>query len=226
MKTWQDFFISIENKEYYKKLNDFLDDEYKKYVIYPSRRDIFNAFKLTPLENIKAVIIGQDPYFNKGQANGLAFSVNKNIALPPSLKNIYKEIELEFNDINMDYNNGDLSYLASQGVFLINPILTVKEKEPLSHNNDLYKEFFIDLLKFIDNIDSPIVFFLFGNKAKEYKKYILSKNRLILETSHPSPLGANKGGFFKSDIFKKCNEYLKENNKNEIRWSNNINNLF
>lgn len=226
MKTWQDFFISIENKEYYKKLNDFLDDEYKKYVIYPERKDIFNAFKLTPLENIKAVIIGQDPYFNKGQANGLAFSVNKDIALPPSLKNIYKEIELEFNDINMDYNNGDLTYLASQGVFLINPILTVKEKEPLSHNNDLYKEFFIDLLKFIDNIDSPIVFFLFGNKAKEYKKYILSKNRLILETSHPSPLGANKGGFFNTDIFKKCNEYLKENNKNEIRWSNNINNLF
>lgn len=226
MKTWQDFFISIENKEYYKELNNFLDEEYKNYVIYPERKDIFNAFKLTPLENIKAVIIGQDPYFNKGQANGLAFSVNKDIALPPSLKNIYKEIELEFNDINMDYNNGDLSYLASQGVFLINPILTVKEKEPLSHNNDLYKEFFIDLLKFIDNIDSPIVFFLFGNKAKEYKKYILSKNRLILETSHPSPLGANKGGFFKSDIFKKCNEYLKENNKNEIRWSNNINNLF
>ncbi len=214
-----EFFNSIKNKEYYKKIESFLDKEYKENVVYPPRNEIFNAFNLCKLDDLKVVIIGQDPYFNKDQAMGLAFSVKEGVKLPPSLENIYKEIEIEFNAL-MNYQSGDLTYLANQGVFLINPILTVKEGKPLSHDIPEYKEFFKDLMIFIDEIDKPIVFILWGNKAKSYEKYILNKNRLVIKTTHPSPLGANKGGFFNTDMFKKTNDYLKENGLDEINWSN------
>ncbi len=219
---WNDFFISLKSKKYYQDLLLFLDNEYKSEIIYPKKEDIFNAFKLTPFNKIKVVIIGQDPYINENEAMGLAFSVKEGVKLPPSLKNIYLEIENEFN-IMMDFSNGDLTYLAKQGVFLINPILTVKKGLSLSHNNSYYHQFFIDLLDFIDQYnDNPIVFMLWGNKAKSYKKHILNKNRLILETAHPSPLAANNMGWFNSFIFKKANEYLKANKQKEINWSNNI----
>lgn len=216
---WNDFFNEIKNKEYFKNLNNFLDEEYKNRIIYPPRDEIYNAFKLCSLSSLKVVIIGQDPYFNKNQAMGLAFSVKEGVKLPPSLENIYKEIEFEFNSI-MNYQSGDLTYLSKQGVFLINPILTVIEGKPLSHNIKEYQLFFKDLMMFIDKIDKPIVFILWGNKAKSYEKYILNKNRLIIKTTHPSPLGANKGGFFNTDMFKKTNEYLKKHGINEIIWGN------
>ena len=216
---WYDFFNEIKNKEYFKNLNNFLDEEYKNRIIYPPRDEIYNAFKLCSLSSLKVVIIGQDPYFNKNQAMGLAFSVKEGVKLPPSLENIYKEIEIEFNSI-MNYQSGDLTYLSKQGVFLINPILTVIEGKPLSHNIKEYQLFFKDLMMFIDKIDKPIVFILWGNKAKSYEKYILNKNRLIIKTTHPSPLGANKGGFFNTDMFKKTNEYLKKHGINEIIWGN------
>lgn len=216
---WNDFFNEIKNKEYFKNLNNFLDEEYKNRIIYPPRDEIYNAFKLCSLSSLKVVIIGQDPYFNKNQAMGLAFSVKEGVKLPPSLENIYKEIEIEFNSI-MNYQSGDLTYLSKQGVFLINPILTVIEGNPLSHNTKEYQLFFKDLMMFIDKIDKPIVFILWGNKAKSYEKYILNKNRLIIKTTHPSPLGANKGGFFNTDMFKKTNEYLKKHGINEIIWGN------
>ena len=216
---WNEFFNEIKNKEYFKNLNNFLDEEYKNKIIYPPRDEIYNAFKLCSLSSLKVVIIGQDPYFNKNQAMGLAFSVKEGVKLPPSLENIYKEIEIEFNSI-MNYQSGDLTYLSKQGVFLINPILTVIEGKPLSHNTKEYQLFFKDLMMFIDKIDKPIVFILWGNKAKSYEKYILNKNRLIIKTTHPSPLGANKGGFFNTDMFKKTNEYLKKHGINEIIWGN------
>lgn len=216
---WNDFFNEIKNKEYFKNLNNFLDEEYKNKIIYPPRDEIYNAFKSCSLSSLKVVIIGQDPYFNKNQAMGLAFSVKEGVKLPPSLENIYKEIEIEFNSI-MNYQSGDLTYLSKQGVFLINPILTVIEGKPLSHNTKEYQLFFKDLMMFIDKIDKPIVFILWGNKAKSYEKYILNKNRLIIKTTHPSPLGANKGGFFNTDMFKKTNEYLKKHGINEIIWGN------
>ena len=220
--NWNDFFKSIEKKEYYQELMNFIDNEYKNNVCYPPKDKIFEAFKLTTLDNLKVVIFGQDPYFNKGEANGLAFSVNEGIKLPPSLKNIFKEINIEYNyPIDNVPNNGDLSYLASQGVLLLNTYLTVKEKSPLSHKNKLYDYFMKDLLEFISSLDNPLVFLLWGNNSKKLKKYLKNPKHLIIETSHPSPLSANKGGWFNSNQFIKCNEYLKSNNLKEIDWIKN-----
>ena len=217
--NWNDFFNTIKTKEYFKELMDFIDNEYKNNVCYPPRDKIFEAFKLTSLDNLKVVIFGQDPYFNKGEANGLAFSVNENVKLPPSLKNIFKEINIEYNkNINDIPTSGDLSYLATQGVLLLNTYLTVKEKSPLSHKNKMYDYLMKDLLEFISSIDKPIVFLLWGNNSKKLKKYLTNPKHLIIETTHPSPLGANKGGWFNSNQFIKCNEYLKSNNIKEINW--------
>ena len=220
--NWNDFFEKVKTKEYFKELMNFIDNEYKKDVCYPQRDKIFEAFKLTSLNNLKVVIFGQDPYFNKGEANGLAFSVNENVKLPPSLKNIFKEINIEYNkNINDIPTTGDLSYLATQGVLLLNTYLTVKEKSPLSHKNKLYDYLMKDLLEFISSIDKPIVFLLWGNNSKKLKKYLTNPKHLIIETTHPSPLGANKGGWFNSNQFIKCNEYLKENGVKPINWINN-----
>ena len=217
--NWNDFFEKVKTKEYFIELMDFIDNEYKNNVCYPPRDKIFEAFKLTSLDNLKVVIFGQDPYFNKGEANGLAFSVNENVKLPPSLKNIFKEINIEYNkNINDIPTTGDLSYLALQGVLLLNTYLTVKEKSPLSHKNKLYDYLMKDLLEFISSIDKPIVFLLWGNNSKKLKKYLTNPKHLIIETTHPSPLGANKGGWFNSNQFIKCNEYLKSNNIKEINW--------
>ena len=217
--NWNDFFEKVKTKEYFIELMDFIDNEYKNNVCYPPRDKIFEAFKLTSLDNLKVVIFGQDPYFNKGEANGLAFSVNENVKLPPSLKNIFKEINIEYNkNINDIPTTGDLSYLATQGVLLLNTYLTVKEKSPLSHKNKLYDYLMKDLLEFISSIDKPIVFLLWGNNSKKLKKYLTNPKHLIIETTHPSPLGANKGGWFNSNQFIKCNEYLKSNNIKEINW--------
>lgn len=222
--SWDNFFNSIKTKDYYQELMKFIDKEYSENVCYPPKELIFNAFRLVDSNDIKVIIIGQDPYIHKGEAMGLAFSVNEGIKLPPSLRNIYKEIENEFN-MPMDYGSGDLTYLAKQGVFLINPILTVREGKSLSHNNALYQELFKDLFEYIDAfLTQPLVIMLWGNKAKEYKKYITNKNKniLILESSHPSPLSANQGGWFNSGIFIKTNEYLEKNNIKKISWTNSI----
>lgn len=216
MKTWNDFFNEVKNKPYWNDMVKFWDEEYKNNVVYPKREDIFNSFKLVSVENLKVIIIGQDPYHEQNQAMGLAFSVPENVTLPPSLKNIYKEFQLEYGVDNG--NNGDLRYLANQGVFLFNTILTVKEHQALSHDIKEYKLFFIDLLKFIDTIDSPICFMLWGGYAKKFSKYITNKNRLILTANHPSPLSANRGGWFNCNVFKDCNEYLNNNNQKIIEW--------
>lgn len=217
--TWSDFFKSIKNKDYSKSLKKFLDAQYSTSVIYPPRELMFNAFKQTPLDKVKVVIIGQDPYHEPGQAMGLSFSVPKGVMLPPSLKNIYKEISNEFN-CSMDYTSGDLSYLAKQGVFLLNSILSVQAHNPLSHNIDEYEEFFKDVLDLLNKQYRPIVFMLWGGYAKKLKKYLHNPSHLVLEANHPSPLSANRGGWFGCDHFKKCNDYLVKNNLKEIKWSN------
>lgn len=215
--TWDEVFEQIKQKDYSKRIKDFLDSEYSNYVIYPKRKDMFNAFKFTALENVKVVIFGQDPYHEPGQAMGLAFSVPQGIKVPPSLVNIFKEIENEFNQKFYD-NSGDLTYLSKQGVLLLNPILTVREHQPLSHDIKEYKLFTNDIINVLNNIDRPIVFMLWGGNAKKLGENLSNPNHLVLKAAHPSPLGANKGGWFGCNHFKIANEFLLKNGLKPINW--------
>ena len=214
---WEELFKEIKHKDYAKELNQFLDEEYKQYTVYPKREDMFNAFKYTPPENIKVVIFGQDPYHEPGQAMGLSFSVPNGVEVPPSLVNIYKEIELEYKKRFVD-KSGNLTYLANQGVLLMNTVLTVRRGLANSHNNDLYRQFTKDVIIYLDKLEQPIVFLLWGNNAKQFKKYLNNENHLILEAVHPSPLSANRGGWFGCNHFIKTNEFLVKNGIKEINW--------
>lgn len=215
--TWEEVFEQIKQKDYSKRIKEFLDSEYSNYVIYPKRKDMFNAFKFTALEDVKVVIFGQDPYHEPEQAMGLAFSVPQGIKVPPSLVNIFKEIENEFNQKFND-NSGDLTYLSKQGVLLLNPILTVREHQPLSHDIKEYKLFTNDIINVLNNIDRPIVFMLWGGNAKKLGENLSNPNHLVLKATHPSPLGANKGGWFGCNHFKIANEFLIKNGLKPINW--------
>lgn len=215
--TWNEVFEQIKSKEYAIRLNKFLDEEYRNYKIYPPREKMFNAFKLTPLEEVKVVIFGQDPYHEEGQAMGLSFSVPDNIKTPPSLVNIYKEIEMEYG-VQFKNRGGDLTYLAKQGVLLLNTILSVREAMPLSHNIKEYNLFMQDIISVLNNLNQPIVFLLWGGNAKGLAKYLTNKNHLILTATHPSPLGANHGGWFNCNHFRLTNEFLVKNGLKPINW--------
>ncbi|MBQ6920811.1 MAG: uracil-DNA glycosylase [Bacilli bacterium] len=215
--TWNEVFEQIKSKDYAIKLNKFLDEEYKNYKIYPPRALMFSAFKLTPLEKVKVVIFGQDPYHEEGQAMGLSFSVPDNIKTPPSLINIYKEIEMEYKTQFIN-KGGDLTYLAKQGVLLLNTILTVREAMPLSHNIKEYNLFMQDIISVLNGLNQSIVFLLWGGNAKGLAKYLTNKNHLILTATHPSPLGANHGGWFNCNHFRLTNEFLVKNGLKPINW--------
>jgi len=218
LKDWSLFFNEVKQKEYSHSLNEFLDKEYKSQTIYPPRNLMFNAFELTSPKDIKVVILGQDPYHNPGQAMGLSFSVPKGEKLPPSLVNIYKEIE---NDLGLKMKDcGDLTYLGKQGVLLINAYLSVRKNQPLSHHIKEYDLFMHDLFEYLDKLDQPIVFMLWGNFAKQYKKQITNPKHIILESVHPSPLGANHGGWFGLHQFSRCNKFLSDNKLTPIDWQN------
>ncbi len=219
INTWEELFEEIKEKDYAKKINTILNQEYATHTIFPPRNMMFNAFKYTPLKEVKVVIIGQDPYHEDHQAMGLSFSVPKGVALPPSLINIFKEIENNFG-YKMNYSNGDLTYLAKQGVLLLNTILTVRKSIPLSHQKIGYDLFVQDILKTIDEQNQPIVFLLWGNYARGLKKYLRNPNHLILESTHPSPLSANRGGFFNQNHFLKANNYLVSHGLKPINWQN------
>lgn len=215
--NWNDLFEKIKLQEYAKTLKLFLDEEYKNKIIYPPRKEMFNAFKYCTVNDLKVVIIGQDPYHEPHQAMGLCFAVNHGVALPPSLKNIYKEIENEYH-VDMSKQDGDLTYLAKQGVLLLNSILSVEKGKPLSHNIKEYELFFKDILSFINTLNKPVVFLLWGGYAKSLSKYLTNPNFLILKANHPSPLSANRGGWFNNNHFRLCNEYLIKNNIEPIKW--------
>ena len=216
-KSWTEFFQSIQDKEYCINLHKFLDREYENNICYPPRKLLFNAFKLTPLDKVKVVIIGQDPYHEPGQAMGLSFSVPETVKVPPSLINIYKEIADEY-DTTIDMSSGDLTYLAKQGVLLLNSILSVRAHQPMSHNIKEYEMFFNDVLEVLDKQNHPIVFMLWGNSARKLKKLLHNPSHLILESVHPSPLAANHGGWFKNNHFRLANEYLKKNKVKPVDW--------
>ena len=217
IKTWNEFFKALQDKDYSNNLRHFLDEEYATHICYPPRELLFNAFRLTPLKNVKVVIIGQDPYHEPGQAMGLSFSVPKGIKVPPSLINIYKEIQNEY-DTKVDLTNGDLTYLSKQGVLLLNSILSVRAHQPMSHNIKEYELFFNDVLNLLDSLTQPIVFMLWGGSARKLKKNLHNPSHLILESVHPSPLAAIHGGWFNNNHFRLANEYLKNNNVKPIDW--------
>ena len=218
-KSWSEFFKQIQNEEFCEKLNKFLNREYQEYTCYPPRELLFNAFKLTPLDKVKVVMVGQDPYHEPGQAMGLSFSVPKGIKVPPSLVNIYKEIADEYN-CKMNFSSGDLTYFANQGVLLLNSILSVRAHQAMSHNNEEYKMFLSRVLEVLDHQSQPMVFLLWGGPARKLKGYLHNPSHLILECVHPSPLAAIHGGWFGNGHFKKTNEYLRKNGIKEIKWSN------
>ncbi len=215
---WEDFLSCEKDKSYFKELESFLNNEINLYgedlEIFPIKNDIFKCMDLCNLQDLKVVILGQDPYHQKGQAMGLSFSVPENIKIPPSLKNIYKELK---NDCNIDKKNGDLTAWANQGVLLLNTALTVRESCPNSHKK-YWNPFTENLIKYISDNKNGIVFLLWGNNAKDKKKFINNTHHHILEANHPSPLSANKGGWFGNKHFSKTNQILNENNMKSIDW--------
>ena len=213
--NWKQLIEQEKEYLYFYNLENFVEKERKEKVVFPKKEDVFKAFELTPFENVKCVIVGQDPYYNINQANGLAFSVNKGIKLPPSLVNIYKEAH---DDVGIDIpNHGDLSSWAKEGVFLLNTILTVEEGKPLSHKNKGWEKFTLKVLKTLNEDDEPKVFILWGKEAIGLKKIIDNPKHLIIESPHPSPLSSYRG-FFGSKPFSKTNEFLMKNNRKSINW--------
>lgn len=217
-ESWKRLLESEFNSEYFKKLISFIKEEYSFFKCYPKGSEIFNAFDCCPINKLKVVIIGQDPYHGINQANGLCFSVNKGISHPPSLINILKEIE---NDLNYKFesNNGDLSKWANQGVMLLNATLTVREALAGSHQNKGWEIFTDKVIEIISNETNNTVFLLWGSFAKKKRKLIDVSKHKILESGHPSPLSANRGYWFGNKHFSKCNEYLDSYGKKKIDWS-------
>jgi uracil-DNA glycosylase len=183
---------------------------------YPPTGDIVKALELTPFKEIKAVILGQDPYHGEGQANGLAFSVRKEIKIPPSLRNIYKELNSDLGIAIPEH--GDLTKWAKEGVLLLNSILTVRPHEPASHRGIGWENYTDEIIQRINDRKENIVFILWGNYAQEKGQYIDRVRHLVIESPHPSPFSARKG-FFGSKPFSKCNNYLRENGIEEIDWN-------
>lgn len=214
-KNWDKYLKDEYSKKYFLELISFIESEYKYKTIYPKFNNLFNAYKQTSLKNVKVVIIGQDPYHNINEAHGLAFSVNKNIAIPPSLRSIYKEL---YNDLNIiTPNHGNLSKWAQEGVLLINAILTVEENKPLSHENKGWEQFTKAVITTLNTNCKNIVYILWGNYARSYKKYIDINNNHIIESFHPSPLSAYRG-FFGHKPFSNTNNYLISKDIKPIDW--------
>ena len=212
---WDNVLKDEFEKDYFIKIKKFIDSEYETKTVYPPYDDIFNAFKLTPLNDVKVVILGQDPYHEAGQAHGLAFSTPEGRPIPRSLKNIFKEINAEY-----DYpipESGCLESWAKQGVFLLNTVLTVEDGNANSHSKCGWQTFTDNVIKILNQQSQPIVFMLWGKQAEKKKELITNTNHLVLITSHPSPFSARRG-FLGSEHFRLANEFLNKNNKEEIDW--------
>ncbi len=214
-KNWYEILKTEFEQEYFKNLQAWLNEEYSKYNIFPPYNQIFNALNLVKFSDVKVVIIGQDPYHEIGQAMGLSFSVPKGIDIPPSLKNIYKEIENEYNIKCLP--SGDLTRWAKQGVLLLNSVLTVRQGQANSHKNKGWENITAEIIKKLNERQDPVIFLLWGGNAKAFEKYITNKNHYVLKSAHPSPLSAYNG-FFGNGHFKKCNEILQSLQKSLINW--------
>jgi len=202
-------------KEYFEKLMDFVKNEYKEKTIYPKQNEVFNAFRYTDFDNVKVVILGQDPYHGPNQAEGLSFSVSNEVLKPPSLKNIFKELESDLKIPFPEHNS--LKKWAQEGVLLLNAVLTVEEHKPTSHKDRGWEIFTDDIIKILNERNTPTVFILWGAYARSKRELITNPKHLVIESAHPSPFSA-RNGFFGSKPFSKTNEFLKKNNIKEIDW--------
>jgi len=212
--TWREILKDEIEQPYFYHLLNLIKNERRSQTIYPKHEDVFNALVLTPYEEVKVVIIGQDPYHGENQAHGLAFSVLAGNPMPPSLRNIFIELH---GDLGIRRQNTDLSDWAKEGVLLLNTILTVRKSEPLSHQNYGWQKFTTKIIEAVNQKDSPVVFILWGNNAIEFKKYLNNPKHLVLTSSHPSPLSA-RYSFFGSRPFSKTNKFLIQNGVKPINW--------
>lgn len=214
--SWDEILAEEFKKEYYLKLRSFLKQEYGSFTVYPDMNNIFNSLKYADYHSIKAVIIGQDPYHEPNQAHGLAFSVMKGNPIPPSLKNIYKEIEYDLGIAPPSH--GELTYWAKQGVLLLNNALTVRRGQANSHRGKGWEQFTDAVIAKVNQKDSPVVYLLWGANAREKTRLINNPKHLILTAAHPSPLSAYNG-FFGCKHFSKCNNFLQQQGVEPIDWS-------
>lgn len=213
-KKWDIILKEEFEKTYFKKLGIFVRSEYKSKIIYPKYKDIFNALRYTDYDDVKVVILGQDPYHGENEAHGLSFSVLEGVAMPPSLRNIFGELK---NDIGVIRTQTNLTDWSQQGVLLLNSIMTVIKDRPLSHKNNGWEIFTDFIIEKLGEREQPMVFILWGSYARSKKELIKNKKHLILESVHPSPLSANRG-FFGSKPFSKTNQFLEKNNMDKINW--------
>ena len=211
--NWDNILDEEYHQEYFKNIVKFINHEYKVKTCYPPKSRILRALSLTDYDNVKVVILGQDPYHGEGEANGLAFAVSNGIKLPPSLINIYKEL---YNDLGIPPANvGNLECWAKEGVLLLNAVLTVEKDKAASHKDIGWEKFTDVIIKKINEKDTPVVFILWGNFARSKKNLITNSKHYIIESPHPSPLSASRG-FFGSKPFSKTNNFLRKNNIKEI----------
>lgn len=214
--SWKDALANEFNADYFAEMKKFLLNELSRYTIYPPGKNIFTAFNLTPVEKVKAVILGQDPYHGPGQAHGLCFSVPDRIKPPPSLLNIFKELEHDLNIAKP--KTGNLTFWAKQGVLLLNATLTVRKDQPGSHQGIGWETFTDASIKYLSENRDNLVFMLWGNQAQKKAIMINNNNHLILKAAHPSPLSAHRG-FFGCQHFSKTNRYLQQNGIKPINWN-------
>ena len=214
-ESWLTFLHPVFQSPQLHSLRSFLVEEQKHHTVYPPNRDLFNALNLTPLEHVKVVILGQDPYHGPHQAHGLSFSVRKGIAPPPSLQNIFRELH---QDLNLPLpTHGDLTQWAQQGVLLLNTVLSVRARKAGSHRNQGWEFFTDQVIQLVNQKQEGVVFILWGRQAQAKKDLIDSQRHLILTSPHPSPYSADRG-FFGSRPFSKCNQYLQSQGKSPIQW--------
>ena len=213
-KNWDIVLKDEIKKDYFKKLGIFVKDEYKNKTVFPPYENIFDALRFTDYNDVKVVILGQDPYHGLGEAHGLSFSVHNGVKMPPSLLNIFKELK---SDLGITRTSTDLTDWAKQGVLLLNSIMTVVKDTPLSHKNKGWEIFTDNIIRYLNDREKPVIFILWGNFARSKKALITNPRHKIIESAHPSPLSASRG-FFGTKPFSRCNSYLKELNEKEINW--------
>jgi uracil-DNA glycosylase len=214
--SWKEALQEEFGREYFARLTEFVKGEYKSGAVYPPPKFIFRAFELTPFEKVKVVILGQDPYINSGQANGLAFAVGQDITLPPSLRNIFKEVESDLGQ-ELTHKTGDLERWARQGVLLLNATLTVRARLSASHSNKGWEQFTDAAIKAVSDQKEHAVFILWGNYARQKGAHIDRAKHCVIESPHPSPFSAHSG-FFGSKPFSKANAYLEKMGQEPIDW--------